>query len=363
MTHYDRIMSVYRRKNNDSIPWAAYGGFLLPSGENERRLRNSGCGWIQWTPVCSWLAPGMSHMTGWMFESEIRNVETSLRFAWDADGRAILRTYTTPVGTIHEELRQEPGYHSLWVKKFFIESREDYRVMQYIVENTVFRPNYEAFIEARDNLGTDGLQLAVVDRSPFQKTLIELCGTERLYFDFLDMPDVVEDLLEALALKQDEAYRIVAESPAEVVWMVDNVTGDITEPRMFEKYSVPFYNKQARLLHDAGKLLAIHFDGHMRPLKDLIARVDVDVVESFTLPEMGGDLPIKEAYAAWPDKAVVANIPACFCHLDREGILNWLEAFFAELPSRNFMFELSENFPPAELRRVLPVFAEFMSQQ
>jgi len=59
----------------------------------------------------------------------------------------------------------------------------------------------------------------------------------------------------------------------------------------------------------------------------------------------------------------VANIPACFCHLDREGILNWLEGFFAELPSRNFMFELSENFPPAELRRVLPVFAEFMSQQ
>jgi len=207
------------------------------------------------------------------------------------------------------------------------------------------------------------VQLAVVDRSPFQKTLIELCGTERLHFDFLETPEVVDELLEALACKQDEAYRIVAEFPAEVVWMVDNVTGDITEPRMFEKHCVPFYNRQARLLHDAGKLLAVHFDGRMRPLKDLIACVDVDVVESFTLPGMGGDLSIEEAFAAWPGKAVVANIAACLCQLDRAGILEWLEAFFARLPSRNFMFELSENFPPAELRRVLPIFAELMSQQ
>ena len=141
------------------------------------------------------------------------------------------------------------------------------------MSRTPSSPNYDAFLEARGNLGTDGVQLAVVDRSPFQKTLIELCGTERLHFDFLEMPEVVDELLEALACKQDEAYRIVAEFPAEVVWMVDNVTGDITEPRMFEKHCVPFYNRQARLLHDAGKLLAVHFDGRMRPLKDLIACV------------------------------------------------------------------------------------------
>jgi hypothetical protein len=260
-------------------------------------------------------------------------------------------------------LQQEPGYHSLWVRKFFIETPQDYRVMQYVVENTVFRPDYTAYVEARDNLGTDGVQLAVVDRSPFQKTLIELCGTERLYFDLLEIPGVVEELLQTLERKQDEAYRIVAESPAEVVWMVDNVTGDITEPRMFAKHNLPFYNKQAQLLHAAGKLLAIHLDGRMRPLKDLIAQTDVDVVESFTLPEVGGDLPIAEAFAAWPGKAVVANIPASLCLLDGAGIHRYLEAFFDQLPSRNFMFELSENFPPAELRRVLPIFAEFMASQ
>ncbi|HEY3418384.1 MAG TPA: hypothetical protein VGM23_16030, partial [Armatimonadota bacterium] len=130
MTHYDQLMAVYRRQNTGRIPWAAYGGFLLPQGANERQLRNQGCGWIQWAPVCSWLSPGMSHMTGWMFESEITDVEVSLKFVWRHGERIIVRVYHTPVGTVYEELQEEPGYHSLWVKKFFIETPEDYRVLQ-----------------------------------------------------------------------------------------------------------------------------------------------------------------------------------------------------------------------------------------
>ena len=145
--------------------------------------------------------------------------------------------------------------------------------------------------------------------------------------------------------------------------MVDNVTGIITVPDMFERYCVPFYNQVARLMHDNGKVLAVHLDGAMQPLKDLIARSDIDVVESFSLPEVGGDMTIEEAFDAWPDKAVVANIPAYLCLLDRKGILKYLENLFSHLPSRNFMFELSENFPFPELRRVLPIFSDFMNNQ
>ena len=111
------------------------------------------------------------------------------------------------------------------------------------------------------------------------------------------------------------------------------------------------------------KVLAAHFDGAMNPLKDLIAQTDIDVVESFSLREVGGDMTIEEAFAVWPNKAIVANIPAYFCQLDKKEIWKYLEDFFARLPSRNFMFELSENFPLPELRRVLPVFADFMNRQ
>jgi len=101
----------------------------------------------------------------------------------------------------------------------------------------------------------------------------------------------------------------------------------------------------------------------MKPLKELIALTDIDVVESFSLREVGGDMTIKEAFAAWLQKAIVANIPAYFCQLDKKEIWRYLEIFFSRLPSRNFMFELSDNFPLPELRRVLPIFADFMNRQ
>ena len=364
MSMRDRMLAVYRKKNEGEIPWAAYGGFLLPAGRLERHVRNEGCGWIQWAPVCSWQPPGMSHMNGWMMESELKNAELSVKIGWSGKEKYILRTYDTPVGSVFEELREDPGYHSLWVKKFFIKSKKDYEVVKYIVEHTVFRDNYAGFLESQTNLGDDGVELAVIDRSPFQKMLIELCGTERLSFDLADYPHVVDDLYYTIEMKQDEAFRIIADSPAEIIWMVDNLTGDITGPRLFEKYCVPFYNRQAKLLHERNKVLAVHFDGKLRSIKDQIRKTDIDVIESFTLPEMGGDLPIEEASEVWSDKSIIANIPAFLCYEKPEAIRTYLHGLLERIsPRKNFMLELSENIPLKYLDNVLPVIADVMKHQ
>lgn len=169
MTRHDHLMSVYRRQNKGQILWAAYGGFLLPQGANERELRNQGCGWIHWTPVCSWIAPGMSHMSGWMLEGEIKDTTTSVQFKWQDGHRIVVRQYDTPKGRAYEELHEELGYHSLYTKKYLIEKPDDYAVVKYMIENTVLRENYAGWTDSRDNLGQDGVELAVIDRSPFQK--------------------------------------------------------------------------------------------------------------------------------------------------------------------------------------------------
>ena len=206
--------------------------------------------------------------------------------------------------------------------------------------------------------------LAPTDRSPFQTALLEVCGTERLYFDFKDNPGPLEELLDLMAVRQDEAYDIIVNSPAEVIWIIDNVTADTTVPEMFAKYCLPFYNRQAQKIHAKGKVLAIHLDGKLRAIKDLIAKTDVDVVELFSLPEMGGDMTIEEAYAAWPDKAIVANIPAGLCLEPEAQAKAYLKDLLTRLGGqKNFMLELSENFPPQHLPRLLPIVAEVMEQQ
>ena len=364
MNLHEHVMSVYRRCNSGTIPWAAYGGFLLPCGENERGLRNSGCAWLSWEQVCSWMPPAMGHLSGWMGECEIANVDMSIKFVWEDGRRFLRRLYETPVGTIYEDLHKEPSYGSLWVKKYLVESPSDYEVVQYLVENAVFRPNYDAWASADAAMGNDGVVLAPTDRSPFQTALLEVCGTERLYFDLLDNPKPLEDLLEVMADRQNEAYDIMVESPAEIIWIIDNVTADTTVPEMFAKYCVPFYSRQAKKIHQAGKLLAIHLDGKLAALKDLIGATEVDIVESFSLPEMGGDLTIEQAFAAWPDKAITANIPAFLCLEDEETVRQYLRDLLESLGTeKNFMLQLSENFTQDGLLATLPIVADVMASQ
>ena len=364
MTLREKLLSVYRKKGYGRIPWAAYGGFLLPAGSVERELRNSGCGLIQWRPVSSWLPPGMGHMRGWDQESEIKNVQMSIKAVWEDNERILVRTYDTPVGSVFEKLREDPGYHSLWIKEFLIKSPHDYDVVKFMVENTVLREQYSTFLEAQENMGDDGVVLAVVDRSPWQKTLIELTGTERLYFDLHDNPSPVEDLLSSMEERQDEAYRIIADSPAEVIWMVDNLTGDLTPPKVFEKYCLPFYNRQARRLHEKNKILVVHMDGKLACLKDLIQKTDVDVIESFTLPEAGGDLPIEEASMAWEDKSIMANVPAFLCYQKAEEVREYMQELLTTVsPRKNFMLEISENLPHPFWKTTLPVVAEVLENQ
>lgn len=364
MTPKEKLLSIYRKEGQGEIPWAAYGGFLLPWGSVERDLRNRGCGLIQWTPVSSWQPPGMGHMKGWELESEIRDVEMSIRAVWENGEKTLVRTYDTPLGSVSEKMREEPGYHSLWIKEFLVKTPGDYEIVKFMVENTVFREQYDSFVEAEEKMGDDGVTLAVVDRSPWQKTLIEITGTERIYFDLHDDPGPVEDLLLTMEKKQDEAYQIIADSKAEIVWMVDNLTGDLTPPGVFEKYCLPFYNKVAKLLHDKDKFLAVHMDGKLRALKDLIKQTDIDVIESFTLPETGGDLPIEEASAVWEDKSIMANIPAFLCYQSEEEVRDYLRTLLTKVsPRKNFMLELSENLPHPFWKKTLPLVAEIMQNQ
>jgi hypothetical protein len=364
MTTRDEMLSVYRVQNTGRIPWAAYHGFLLPAGRAERELRNRGCGSVHWTPVCTWLPPGMSHLNGWMYEATVRNVELSLKILWKEGKRVLVRTYETPLGSVSEELSEEPGYHSRWISEFFVKKLEDYKILKYIVENTSFQQCYDSWCEAESALGEDGVELAIIDKSPFQKVLIELCGTERLSYDLCDNPAVVEDLISCIEAKEDEALAIIADSPAKVVWMVDNLTSDITEPRFFEKYCLPFYNKCARVLHKKRKSLAVHLDGKLKSIKDLIAATEIDVIESFTLPEMGGNLALSDASEAWKGKSIIANIPANLCYRTEREIREYLVDLLKTLGKRrNFMLELSENFPPQYIEKVLNVVAEVFEKQ
>jgi hypothetical protein len=71
---------------------------------------------------------------------------------------------------------------------------------------------------------------------------------------------------------------------------------------------MPEYEKQGKILHQHGKLMAVHMDGRIDVLKDLIPQTPIDIIEALHPPPMG-DLSIGEALACWLDKVIWVGFP------------------------------------------------------
>ena len=275
-------------------------------GWAEREARNRGMG-------LNWMRPPYV---------ERRHGVTVTERQLVVDGLSVIRrTYETPVGSVYEDEHREPGtfqWHANrswrdvtpWLIARLIKGPDDYPVVKYIVEHTEYVADYFPVEQALDWLGDEGVVCDALPHSPLQMLLIDWIGSEegRCFYHLADYPDLVEDLYRALSKSREPLYDIAARSPAPVTLWGDNVDGQLVVPRLFERYFLPEYEKQARLLRARGKLFAVHMDGRLGVLRDLIARSPVDVVEAFHPPPMG-DLPLGDALEAWPGKAIWVGFP------------------------------------------------------
>jgi len=351
MTIRQRMMAVLRNTQPDQVPVAIYSRYQR-SGEIERAARNNGLGILYFEPPVSLLAPPWHLHPGYL--SEVKGASFHIDFTWEDGGQVETRTYQTPAGNISQRIVKDPTYGSDWISRHYIKSPPDYEVMRYIVENTVFEKRDAAIRQKISDLGDDGIVLGRVDRLPFQKLLIELAGPERLFIDLADNPGPVEELLEAMTLRQQEQFKLALESEAEVIWQPDNVTADMTNPRYFGKYLSPLYRQFGNACRQAGKVYAVHMDGRLAALKALVAEAPIDVIESFSLGEMGGNVTTAEALAAWPGKVLCPNFPASLAEKTQDDIARYLKGLIADFKGHPFILQISEDIPLNSYERVLP---------
>jgi hypothetical protein len=102
-------------------------------------------------------------------------------------------------------------------------------------------------------------------------------------------------------------------------------------------------------------------DGRIKALKDLINHTGIDVIESLSLPDVGGNLTLTEARQAFPGKVIIPNFPSNWCLLNDERLESSLSALLAEAGATvPFMLQVSEDIPASEWKRVLPVIARII---
>jgi hypothetical protein len=344
MDQRERITTALRGGMPDRVPWTIYSlPNFLPEGAVERRLRNHGLGLHIWKPVCS------------VKRRDVRLIEYSVD---ESDETIKVRTFQTPLGELTERRRPESAYNSSWIIEHFIKEPRDYEILEFIIRDTHFGPDYSPFLRTTREMGTDGIVTTNIPRLPFQRLWIEYTGLERLLFDLQDHPEPVGRVLGAMEEKDREMWEVVAASPAEFIWAADNVSAAAISPRLFDQHFVPHYEALADFMHRHGKLIYSHIDGTTRPIVDRIARLPIDIIEAFT-PKPTGDLSLAEARAAWKGKVLWINFPSSVLVEPPEEVARVTKHLLRQAaPGDGFLLAITENIPEFALERSLEAITE-----
>lgn len=353
MTPRERMLAVYNEQETDKPALGIYQRYL-PRGYDEIEARKNGLGLILYHPTVTMLAPPWHFYDG--FISEVKNTQIKIEYYWEKGKRIERRSYITPVGTVWQDSELDAGgVGSEHIKKHYITDIEDYKIMSYIVENTVFSKNSRTLDAMLTDLGQGGVMLGRLDRSPYQKCLIELAGPEQFLVDLFTDTEEVESLMEIIDEKLTEQLALSLDTPADLFWQPDNITVDMTPPSAFEKYCLPFYQKQAKMIEATQKPYFLHIDGKFRQLTDMLKNSGISGIESVSIPEMGGDMYIDEVRSLLPGQVIIPNFPSNLALSDEAAIQHYICSLKEQIGSNSFMLQISEDIPPHSWKHILPI--------
>jgi hypothetical protein len=329
MTRRERHLTILRGGVPDRIPWNCYG-WIVPQTAAARELVRKGLGLMSTRRIYTEIHEDVTMSTDRYMDGGVPHEHVTIE---------------TPVGTLTEDATIESGYGSRWVKKYFITGEQDYPAVEYFFRHTRFEPDYEPWRRAEAEVGDDGFTVGEIMPIPLMTLMVNWMGIEGLTNGIYFHTAGFEGLMDALDRHYDRQVQLAAESPAEIIWFGDNVTGTIVSPKWFEKYVAPEYRRVMPVMRAAGKIPIAHYDGANRRLAPYLARTDLPVIEAFTPPPVG-DITVAEAKAAWPDKVVCINFPAPLFLESFENIYRYTLNLLADgAPGGRFVLGCTEDFP------------------
>jgi hypothetical protein len=210
-----------------------------------------------------------------------------------ADGRRdyihpvpVLRSgFSTPRGKLVEETRESKGTE--YIAKHLLESEEDFRLFMDVLDAARVVPDYTPYTEFDDYIGEDGIATVTGPVTPIQDLLQFKAGVERTVFTLLDSPALTAELFGKMHELNKTIYRVLAESPAEVIITYEDTSTTIMGPDWYEQYCRRELDDYSDILHAAGKLHIVHMCGKLRGLTGLVAAGKMDGIDSVCPPETG----------------------------------------------------------------------------
>jgi len=345
MTPRARVEAVLRGEVPDQVPLTIYES-KIPQCAVERQLRNEGLCIVYRTSVYT------THMS---------HVETRSE-GFELDGIGHIRTiFKTPFGEL-EELARPADFTSWNVEKRF-KGPEDYRALQFMVEDQHFEEDYAAYLKREQALGEDFILRAAIGLTPLHQIMIHWMGLETFAIEWSERRDEVLALYAAMVDKQREIYRLVARSPASHANYGGNEVPEVMGLERFEQYCIPLYEEAAAELHQYGVLLGSHLDGNNKLWAHAVAASSLDYVEALT-PPPDCDTSVREALDLWPDKFIWINFPSSVHVETIETIEETTRELLHEAaPGERFIMGITEDIPEERWRENMLAISRVIGQE
>ena len=237
----------------------------------------------------------------------------------------------TPIGAIERTRRWHEATYAWAIKDHGVESEQDIRVLGYALSRGALVPEWDRYGAWVDEVGDLGVVYLPLGYSAIGYLMNLWMGVENTIYAAYDWPDTLRQVVDEINGNLLECIDVLASSPAEIIAMGDNFSGDTQPPSFFREWSAAFYEEAVRRLHDAGKFVAVHIDGRLRGALGMIRETGADCADAVTPTPMGDLTPEECRQEAGPDFILSGGVspdlwlPSAPIDAFRDAVLRWLD--------------------------------------
>jgi hypothetical protein len=357
MTNRERILAVLAGQAPDRIPWIPRLGIWYEANRRAGTLPEKYRGWTL-RDVERDVFGGTAGRDGIIYRIQLRGVEVRNHRLGPME---TLTEYVTPVGTVTTRLRGTEHLRRQGIQDsevgFMLKRREDYPVVEYLIEHTGYLPAYDDYLAYEAEVGEDGYPMVNCGDCPFHHWMRALCGYGQAFYHLSDHANEVERLVAVMTDRfKETVWPHILDSPARLLMHGHHLSSQMTPPPLFRRYILPYYRELTPLVRARGKTVAIHADNDTRLILPLIKEAGIGMAECFVTSPMVRTT-LAEARAAWGEEVIIwGGVPSVI--LEEPYTEEQFEGYMDELlrtiaPGRAFILGIADNaMPGSKIERI-----------
>lgn len=225
------------------------------------------------------------------FQEQYNNIE----YSYYEDPQEGTRTtvFKTPYGELREIWKFLPATYSWAPYEYLIKGAEDLAALKYIYENISYLPDYGLAELRSATIGDQGIVVVYAPKSPLMELVALKAGLETVVELYMDEPELLEETLEVMEKKVDEAVKIALAAPADCIFFPENLSSEMVGGTLYDEYMEFVHKKWTMWAKEAGRPSFVHLDGTLKPLLTKLSKSGFDVIEAVT-PKPVGDVAVED---------------------------------------------------------------------